>query len=176
MKLNEEFINGVVKSMEESDYYLSNYERYFDIQTFLMIVDKLNVKSYINNIVLDKDTYNTYYKKVVKKYDNLTHKRVKDVLKNQPTIHSLVDEDYLFDKDLVVGSFSLNKHNHFDCEYEKELVSNYLEYFLDKYNYEEGIYNTDISKEEYNKYFKDTIKRYNIKQHYKIIDKYKDFE
>lgn len=175
MKQSDDFIDGIFESMLESDYYKSEYERFYDIHTLKMLVDKLDIQNYLDGLVLDSDTYNTYYKDVVKTFDKPLHRRVKRVLQHQQTFNQINDTQYYYmDRDLILECIYDNE-DYFLSQYEKEMVVNFVRFFFDKYDFEK-MFRRDITKEEYIKYFGDTIKEYNPSHHKKVMKHYKDFE
>lgn len=170
MKQSDDFIYTVVDSLEVYPHYLSEYERLFEIQTFKMLVDTFDLDTYLNNLILDEETYNLYFKDIVKKYDKPKHKEMKKQFK-QTTLKNI----YLNDKSGMYRDYILesifDNEDYWEDDYEKSKIVNFLQYFFDKYGFERELNNGDISIEDYEKYFKDTFLHYNPYKHNELMEK-----
>ena len=123
--MNEDFINKIVWSILDSERYEDNYQKYYDLQTFRLVVEKFNVESYLENLTIDRDTYNEYFKDIVKKYDFEKHKEVKKELKesekrksNQTPTNILGMNDNYSDRDRIFESvIDGDYYENDDCKY-----------------------------------------------------------
>ncbi|WP_129587511.1 hypothetical protein [Malaciobacter canalis] len=164
--MNREFIYTVLDCLEKYPYFLNDYEKGIEIQTFKMVVDKFDIDSYLNNLILDEETYNTYFKEVVKKFDKPKHKLMKREFKKSLRETTLNDNELY--RDYILESIC-DSDDYFEDDYMKEMVVDFLQYFFDKYGLEKELKNGEISLEDYEKYFKDTVIKNNPIHHKNLM-------
>ena len=159
MKQSDNFIENVIKSLKEYSGFENEYERKFEIQTFKLLVDRFKVESFLDNLVLNEDTYDKYFKKIVKKYDYYQHQYMKTQFENER-------DDYFneIDRDLIFESIYDNE-DYWDSDYQKSLVVDFLRYFFDKYGLESEFSFGSITKEVYEEYFSNTVKHFSPYKH-----------
>jgi len=79
--MSKDFINNMVVNILSSNHYEDNYQKLYDLSTFRLILEKFNLISYLDNLILNRETYNEYYKNIVKNNDIQKHKKLKKELK-----------------------------------------------------------------------------------------------
>jgi hypothetical protein len=169
--MNDNFKDNVIESIQTSDVYWSEYQKNYDISTFEMVMDRFNIQNFLDNTNIDEYYYNKYFKKVIKKYDKSLHKEVKKEFKKYSQQKF---SDFNFDFDRVVIFNSLINSDFIGHPYHSEKMISLLRYVFDKIDIENIYDDLQITKDDYKKYFKDVIKKYNPQTHKSIMDEYRE--
>ena len=168
MKNTDNFIYSVVDKLESFEGYLGEYDRKMDIQTFKMLVDRFELDTYLENLILDEETYNLYFKEIVKKYDKPKHKQMKKQFKQISLENTYIKDSRGLYRDYIVESI-FDNNEYWEDEYEKSKIINFLQYFFDKYGLEREMSFGVVTNDDYEKYFKETVLHFNPNKHKELI-------
>jgi len=178
MVMSKDFINNMVVNILSSNHYEDNYQKLYDLSTFRLILEKFNLISYLDNLILNRETYNEYYKNIVKNNDIQKHKKLKKELKryekqqSESTVTNILEIDNGYtDRDMIFESIIDGEF--YETDYVKMKIVNMLQLFFDKYELE-SFMNSDISYKDYKKYFRDNIKENNPQWDERVIRNFKN--
>ena len=176
--MSEDFVSLMIKNIMSSNHYETKYQRLYDLTTFRLIMEKFDVVSYLDNLILDRETYNEYFKDIVKRYDKKKHKRfIKELKKSEKqqsesTVINILEIDNGYtDRDMIFES--IIDADYYETQYEKMKIVNMLQLFFDRNNLEVFM-NGSVSQKEYEVYFRDTIKENNPQWDEEIMKEYKN--
>ncbi len=74
------FLNYALLSLENSKIEMCEYKKALAIATFKLIVDEFAIEAFMETH-FTKEHYETYFKKIVKKYNKPLHKQIKQELR-----------------------------------------------------------------------------------------------
>lgn len=72
-----DYFDALIEVLEKTDDYLTEEEKYIAIQTLKLVIDKFNLRQYVEEYQINKNDYEKYFKDGVKKYHNGVHKMMK---------------------------------------------------------------------------------------------------
>jgi len=132
----------------------------------------------MDNLQITEEVFDTYFKDIVKEYDKSLYKSIKKSIKESSIFFMefrymfKMDNQYI-DRDDIFESI-IDSDGYYESEYQKMKIVNFLQYFFDKFEFEKHFYNSEINQNEYEIYFRDTIKEYKPKLNKKIMEKFKN--
>lgn len=167
--LNTDFTDNIVKALKQSEVYLDNREREYDIALFQMVMDRFDVESFLENTDVESYFYNKYLKDVVFDINPSLHQKVIDDFEDDDSLEFLgFTKEIVFE--MIKGNDNL--YNGFD----KEKMIGLLDFLFDKVDIETVYKNTEISKDEYEKYLKNVILKYKPNYHNEVMERFKEEE
>lgn len=170
--LNISFKERVIQSMKTTDLYWDDSLKVYDIAMFEMLMERFDIERFLRTTHIDEYFYNKYFKDFVEIFDSSLHQKVVDDFVDYRNDNPLVFVG--FHRDVIFEM--MNDKDGVFHPYNKEKMIGVLNFLFDKVDIESVYKNTEISKDEYEKYLKDTVLKYRPNYHTELMDKYKEEE